>query len=102
MLQTAATVINGLGLDQQFISREVTEMSAHQLTKTASRSVLGTMNDFAYLADAHRGPRQSTDLIEHCDYPARPAAPDTTATSARTTKSSPARPARPMSSMSPR
>lgn len=30
-------------------------MSAHRLTKTADRSALETMNDSAYLADAHRG-----------------------------------------------
>jgi hypothetical protein len=64
MPQTAATVFADLGIDEQLIDRELTEMSTHQLTKTASRSVLGTMNDFAYLADAHRGPDQSTDLIE--------------------------------------
>ena len=64
MPRTEATVFNGLGFNQQFISREVTEMTAHQLTKTASRSVFGTINDFAYLADACRGPRRSTDLID--------------------------------------
>jgi hypothetical protein len=64
MTQTAGEVFATLGLPETFVSREITEMSMLQLTKTASRSVLGTMNDFAYLADAHREPDGPTDLIE--------------------------------------
>jgi hypothetical protein len=64
MPQTATTVLTALGLSEEFITREVTEMASHQLTKTANRSVLGTMNDFAYLADAHRTPHKSTDLLQ--------------------------------------
>ncbi len=64
MTQTAAAVFTAFGLSEEFITREVTEMGTHQLTKTANRSVLGSMNDFAYLAEAHRTARNSTDLLE--------------------------------------
>ena len=64
MTQTAAAVFTALGLSDQFITQEVTEMGSHQLTKTASRSVLGSMNDFAYLAEAHRTAKKPTDLLE--------------------------------------
>ena len=53
MTQTAAAIFTALGLPEEFITQETTEMSTHQLRKTANRSVLGTMNDFAYLAEAH-------------------------------------------------
>lgn len=62
--RTAAEVFARLGLDQQVIDAEVTQMGAYQLAKTASRSVLGTMNDFAYLAGAHRDTNHGVDLIE--------------------------------------
>ena len=64
MTQTAAAVFTALGLSKEFITREVTEMGSHQLTKTANRSVLGSMNDFAYLAQAHRTAKSPTDLLE--------------------------------------
>jgi len=34
-----------------------------KLIETASRSVLGTMNDFAYLAAAQRAEKNATDLV---------------------------------------
>ena len=64
MTQTAALVFTELRLPNTLVSHEVAEMDSHQLTKTASRSVLGTLNDFTYLADAHRAPKASTDLVE--------------------------------------
>jgi hypothetical protein len=64
MTQTASAVFTALGLSEEFITREVTEMGSHQLTKTANRSVLGSMNDFAYLAEAHYTAKNSTDLLE--------------------------------------
>jgi hypothetical protein len=39
-------------------------MGTNQLTKTANRSVLGTMNDFAHLAEAHATATNPTDLLE--------------------------------------
>ena len=64
MTQSAALVFTELGLPDTLVSHEVAEMDSHQVTKTASRSVLGTMNDFTYLAEAHRAPKASTDLVE--------------------------------------
>jgi hypothetical protein len=61
--ETAAAVFAALGLSESFIASEVTAMANHQMAKTASRSVLGTMNDFTYLAEAHRTPKQSPDLL---------------------------------------
>jgi len=64
MTQTAAAVFTALGLSKEFITREVAEMGSHQLTKTANRSVLGSMNDFAYLAEAHCTAENPTDLLD--------------------------------------
>jgi hypothetical protein len=64
MTQTATAVFITLGLSEGFIAQEIAEMSSHQLAKTTNRSVLGTMNDFAYLADAHRAPNKTTDLLQ--------------------------------------
>jgi hypothetical protein len=63
MTQIATAVFSTLHLGEEFISREVAEMGSHQLIRTASRSVLGTMNDFAYLAAAQRI-ENSIDLAE--------------------------------------
>jgi hypothetical protein len=64
MTQTAEAVFTAIGLPEAFIASEITAMAQHQIAKTASRSVLGTMNDFAYLADAHRTPKEHPDLLE--------------------------------------
>ena len=64
MTQTATAVFTALALSEGFIAQEIAEMGSHQLTKTTNRSVLGTTNDFAYLADAHRAPNKATDLLE--------------------------------------
>ena len=52
------------GLDPRFIDSELAEMTEHRLAKTANRSVVGTMNDFSYLADGHREHVGVDDLIE--------------------------------------
>ena len=64
MPQTAVVVFTALGLSEEFITQEVTAMGNHQLTRTANRSVLGSMNDFAYLADADPTPNESTNLLD--------------------------------------
>jgi hypothetical protein len=59
--------VGGGGVDRavgKFIAQEIAEMSNHQLTKTANRSVLGSMNDFAHLAEAHGTPKKAIDLLE--------------------------------------
>jgi len=64
MTQIATAVLTALHLGEEFISREVAEMGSHQLTKTASRGVFGTMNDFAYLAATQRVEMNPADLVE--------------------------------------
>jgi hypothetical protein len=60
MRQSAAVVFTTFDVGEEFISREVAELGSHQIVKTATRSVLGTMNDFAYLAAAQRVEANST------------------------------------------
>jgi hypothetical protein len=45
----------------QFIDAELQEMDEVRLAKTASRSVVGTMNEFTYLSDAWR--QDEPDLL---------------------------------------
>ena len=58
-----ASVLNALGVDAQFIAREVATMSQSSFAKTANRSVVGVMNEFAFLADGYRGYLETTDLL---------------------------------------
>jgi hypothetical protein len=64
LTETASSVFAALRLPEAFIASEVSATAHHQMTKTANRSVLGTINDFAYLADAHRTPKQHPDLLD--------------------------------------
>ena len=50
-------------LESAFITAELAQMAEHRLATTASRSVVGSMNDFTHLAEAHRD-SGSTDLRE--------------------------------------
>lgn len=65
-----------LNVARPFIERELAEMGEHRLAKTNSRSVLGTMNDFTYLAEAHLAADPGADLIavskELADTPVGP------------------------------
>jgi hypothetical protein len=56
-------VLKAHGVAHTFIDGELAEMAEHRLAKTASRSVLGIMNEFAFLAEHHpvRGP--DLDLV---------------------------------------
>jgi hypothetical protein len=38
-------------------------MAEHQITKTQNRSVLGTMNEFAFVGEAHRQSLEVDDLV---------------------------------------
>ncbi len=42
-----------LGIEHSDVQRELREMAWHQVGRTRSRQVLGSMNDFAFLADAY-------------------------------------------------
>jgi len=46
-----AEVIGALGVDPRFVESESTEMSSVVLAKTASRQVLGVMNEFTFMAE---------------------------------------------------
>ena len=49
-----AAVLRGHGASQAFIAGEVAAMSEVTVAKTSNRSVLGTINEFAFLAEAYR------------------------------------------------
>lgn len=57
------SVLDAHGIDPRFVDAERTEMAEHRLAKTASRSVLGTMNDFTHLAEAYRDQERELDLL---------------------------------------
>lgn len=46
-----AEVFGALGVDPRFVESESTEMSSVVLAKTASRQVLGVMNEFTFMAE---------------------------------------------------
>lgn len=52
------------GLDPRFVGAEVEQMSAHRLAKTASRSVLGVMNEFKFMADNYLHQADDVELSE--------------------------------------
>jgi hypothetical protein len=51
------------GVDGTFVSREIAEAQACRFAKTNNRSVVGSMNDFSYLAEAFRGGGDRDDLL---------------------------------------
>ncbi len=56
-----AAVLAAHGTPAEFIDAELQEMDQVRLAKTASRSVVGIMNEFSYLADAWR--QDEPDLL---------------------------------------
>lgn len=50
-------------VEGEFIKAETAEMNEGRYARTASRSVLGIMNEFSYLAEAHRASRGEVDLV---------------------------------------
>ncbi|WP_021591201.1 DUF6933 domain-containing protein [Actinomadura welshii] len=61
--QQLAVVLAAHGGAEEVISRELERMVEYRLAKTANRSVVGVMNEFAYLADVHRSVDSSPDLL---------------------------------------
>jgi len=57
-----AEVLGAHGVPSSVIATETTAMSTCRLAATANRSVVGTMNDFSFLADHHRG-EFANDLV---------------------------------------
>lgn len=58
-----AELLQAHRLSPSFISEEVTEMTEHRLAKTKNRSVIGVMNEFAYLGEAYRSKDGVHDLV---------------------------------------
>lgn len=46
-----AEIMAALGIDPRFVEAETTEMESVALAKTASRQVLGVMNEFVFMAE---------------------------------------------------
>ena len=59
-----SAVFAGLGLDRSFIDSEIAEMSDCRLAKTKSRSLLGSMNEFAYLGKTFSDDGRFYDSVE--------------------------------------
>jgi hypothetical protein len=53
-----------LGAGQASLDRELAGMAEHVLAKTASRSVLGVMNEFAHMAEHYYSERGTIDLVD--------------------------------------
>ncbi len=59
-----ATVLRELGISARFVASEIEAMAAGAaIAKTANRRVLGTMNEFAFLADGYREYLEVPDLL---------------------------------------
>jgi len=56
-------VLRALDMPDQFIDSEICGMNEVVYTKTANRSVLGLMNEFAYLAEGYRDQGGSIDPV---------------------------------------
>ena len=52
------------GATAEFIETEMVEMAEVRLAKTANRSVVGIMNEFTYLANAHSASDGPPDLLD--------------------------------------
>lgn len=60
-----AAVLDALGIDPRLVAHEVGEMTDVVVTSTASRQVLGVMNEFVFMAEhgIGRGSRDPRDLL---------------------------------------
>jgi hypothetical protein len=58
-----ANVLGAHDMSQQFIENEFAQMNEVHYAKTANRSVVGVMNQFAYMAEAYRQDFATNDLL---------------------------------------
>ena len=58
-----ATVLSAHDLDPRFVEQERAEMAVHRLEKTANRSVVGMLNEFAFLGAAYLDAGRDPDLV---------------------------------------
>lgn len=56
-------VLNALGTDPRFVGVEVAASTGARWARTANRSVVGIMNEFAYLAGADRAHERNVGLL---------------------------------------
>lgn len=61
--ETLAEVLSAHRLPQEWITHERAEMAEWAAAKTASRSVIGVMNEYLFLADHHRAVEAGLDLL---------------------------------------
>jgi len=61
--QQLAGVLRGLAVPEEFIEQELAAMGDGVWAKTANRSVVGSMNEFAFLAEAWRDRGRTDDLM---------------------------------------
>jgi hypothetical protein len=59
-----AEILEQHGVPQPVIEREVASLDEYSLIATASRSVVGVMNEFIHLANAYRNHNEAADLDE--------------------------------------
>ena len=59
-----AAVLRALDVDSEFIAAQVNTMGEVVYAKTSNRSVLGTMNQFSYLAEGYREYLGTSDLLD--------------------------------------
>jgi hypothetical protein len=59
-----AAVLRQHQVDEATISTECAETSNYRVAATASRSIIGSMNEFAFLADIHRQELSDLDLLD--------------------------------------
>jgi len=57
-------VLDAHGIDPRFVDHEISSMGEGHYCKTASRSLLGVMNEFTFLGNVHREERGADeDLV---------------------------------------
>lgn len=61
--QQLAAVLTAHGVDQAFITAELAQMTEARYTKTANRSVVGVMNQFAFQAEVYREYLETDELL---------------------------------------
>lgn len=59
-----AVVLRALEVPEDFVEQELAAMGDGVFAKTADRSLVGTMNELAFLADARRARGRTDDLVE--------------------------------------
>ncbi len=59
-----AALLEAHHIPASVIAAEVAATRNARLATTVNRSLIGSMNEFAFLADAHRTPQEDTDLLD--------------------------------------